>query len=260
MKNYLELVTEIINYGEKREDRTGVGTYSLFGRRLEFNLLEGFPLVTTKKVYFKGVVAELLWMLKGSTNIKFLQENNVHIWDAWADEFGELGPVYGYQWRNYGGLGVDQIKNAIDQIKNNPHSRRILVVTANPGQENQMALPPCPSMFQFYVNGSALSMQVYQRSCDIFLGGPFDIASYALLLSMVASVTGKFPDKLIYVFGDVHLYANHMNQAIEQIGRKPGPLPELVLSKKDNIDDFNFDDIKLIDYSPLPGIKAEIAV
>lgn len=260
MKQYLDLVTEILNHGVKRDDRTGVGTYSLFGKRLEFDLLEGFPLVTTKKVYFKGVVTELLWMLKGSTNVKFLQDNNVHIWDEWADEFGELGPVYGYQWRNYGGYGVDQIKNVIDQIKNKPHSRRILVVTANPAQEHLMALPPCPSMFQFYVDGAKLSMQVYQRSCDIFLGGPFDIASYALLLSIVAKVTGLFPSKLIYVFGDVHLYTNHIEQATLQISREPLPLPKLELSNKSNIDDFGLEDIKLIGYEAHDSIKAPIAV
>ena len=260
MKNYLELVSKIIDQGEKRLDRTGVGTYSLFGERLEFNLKDGFPLVTTKKVFFKGIVTELLWMLKGSTNIKFLKDNGVNIWNDWADEFGELGPVYGYQWRNFNGFGVDQIKNCIDQIKNKPHSRRIMVVTANPAQEHLMALPPCPSMFQFYVGENGLSMQVYQRSCDIFLGGPFDIASYALLLSMVAKVTGLEPYKLIYTFGDVHLYINHLDQAKEQLSRNTLILPKLELSNKDDIDSFSFNDIKLVGYESHPAIKAEIAV
>jgi len=260
MRNYLNLATSILNHGKRRDDRTGTGTLSLFGERLEFDLIEGFPLVTTKKVFFKGVVGELLWMLSGSTNVKPLQEAGVHIWDEWADKDGELGPVYGYQWRNYNGQGVDQIKKVIQQIKTDPTSRRLLVVTANPAQEDKMALPPCPSMFQLYVDGVELSMHVYQRSCDVFLGGPFDIASYALLLSMIAKVTGKYPGKLIFSYGDAHLYLNHVDQAIEQVKRTPRTKPTLELADKTDIFDFTAEDIKLIGYEPHPPIKAAISV
>lgn len=260
VKNYLSLLGKIIIHGDDRMDRTGVGTKALFGRSLKFDMKDGFPLVTTKKVWFKGVVHELLWMLKGDTNIKYLNDNNVHIWDEWADKDGNLGPVYGYQWRNYGGSGVDQIAKAIELINTQPHSRRILVVTGNPAQEKDMKLPPCPYMFQFYVKGNELSMNVYQRSCDFFLGGPFDIASYALLLHMVAMVTNKIPRKLNFFYGDVHLYNNHRAQALEQLSRKPYPLPMIALKPLTNIDDFEAGDIELVDYVSHPTIKAEIAV
>jgi len=258
MKNYLELLNKILEEGEDRKDRTGTGTLSLFGEKLSFDLQQGFPLVTTKKVHFKSIVYELLWILRGDTNIKWLNNNGVTIWNEWADENGNLGPTYGFQMRNFNGQGIDQLNKVINLINNDPHSRRIIMTLTNPTQEAEMKLPPCISMYQFYVSGQELSMQVYQRSCDFFLGGPFDIAQGALLLSLIAKVTNKLPRKLKYVFGDVHLYKNHLNQAKEQLTRTPKYLPTLLLSGL-NIMDFKFEDIQLLGYESWPSIKAEVA-
>lgn len=260
MKSYQELLKKIIRDGTERADRTGVGTYSLFGEQFRHDMKDGFPLLTTKKMFFKGIVHELLWMLRGDTNIKYLNDNDVHIWDLFADENGDLGPVYGKQWRDFNNEGVDQIANAIKLIQTDPFSRRILVVTGNPAQEKQMKLPPCPFLFQFYVDKSELSMHVYQRSCDFFLGGPFDLAQYALLLSMAAAVTGKTPRRLIFSYGDVHLYKNHMNAARELLSRVPFSLPHLEIAAKDDIDEIEFGDIILTGYDSYPAIKADIAV
>lgn len=262
MKNYLKLLNKIVGQGENRKDRTGIGTLSLFGEKLEFDLTQGFPLVTTKKMFFKGIVLELLWILNGDTNIKYLNDNGVHIWDAWADEKGNLGPTYGYQMRNFNGQNVDQFSKVIELIKNDPNSRRILMTLTNPAQESMMKLPPCISMYQFYVSGQELSMQVYQRSCDFFLGGPFDIAQGALLLSLIAEITNKQPKKLEYVFGDVHIYKNHLNQVKEQLTRRPKRLPlvEIEIAKLGSIIEIGPDCVRLLNYESWPTIKAPVAI
>lgn len=260
MKSYLKLLARVYDDGEVRTDRTGIGTRSMFGEKLTFHMGEGFPLLTTKKIYWKGVLHELLWFLSGNTNIKYLQDNSVHIWDEWADGNGDLGPVYGKQWRDFG--GVDQIKEAEKAIKETPDSRRIIVSAWNPGEMKDMALPPCHMLFQFYVSeGRYLDLQLYCRSTDIFLGEPYNIASYSILLHMMAKTTGLIPRKLIQVFGDLHLYENHRRQAMEQIGREPKELPELkIINKRDSVTDYVFDDFVLEGYFPHPHIKAEVAV
>lgn len=259
MKNYIELLTKVLLKGKKRDDRTGTGTLSLFGQHLEFNLTEGFPLVTTKSVFFRGVAHELLWMLSGNTNINYLVENNVHIWDEWANSDGNLGAVYGAQLRNFNGQGIDQIKNVIEQIKKNPNSRRLMVVMYNPAQVDEMALPPCPSLLQYYVDGDELSCHLYQRSADLFLGVPFDIASYALLLEMIAKNTGLKAKKLFISYGDAHIYLNHIEQVKEQLLNNPLKLPTIELPDK-NIFDYTYEDIKLINYKSHGKITAKISV
>ena len=290
MKQYLDLCNYVLENGQKREDRTGTGTISTFGYQMRFNLEEGFPLLTTKKVFYRGIFEELLWFLSGSTNIKPLVDKKVGIWNEWPyekyknssafkgetlDEFiekiredddfakayGELGPVYGKQWRNFN--GVDQISNLIDGLKNNPFSRRHLVVAYNPSEIKDMALPPCHSLFQFYVSADKkkLSCQLYQRSGDVFLGVPFNIASYSLLLCMVAQVCGYEPYEFVHSFGDVHIYLNHLDQIHEQLSRTPRKLPKLVLNKDvKNIFDFKYEDIKIEDYDPYPAIKGAVSV
>lgn len=263
-QQYLDLLKYILENGQKKDDRTGVGTLSVFGTQLRFNLQEGFPLLTTKKLHVKSIIHELLWFLKGETNIKYLKENGVTIWDEWADENGELGPVYGYQWRkwqDYNGGHIDQIQNIIDEIKTNPNSRRLVVSAWNVAQLKEMRLPPCHILFQFYVLDGKLSLQVYQRSADIFLGVPFDIASYSFLLMMVAQVTNLTPYELIYIFGDTHLYLNHIEQAKLQLTREPRPLPKVYLNPEiKNINDFKYEDFIIEGYNPHPRIKADVAV
>ncbi|MFN8944347.1 MAG: thymidylate synthase [Pseudobdellovibrionaceae bacterium] len=264
MKQYHDLLKLALENGSTKSDRTGIGTKSFFGHQMRFNLQEGFPLLTTKKLYTRAIFHELLWFLKGDTNIRYLQENKVTIWDEWADAEGNLGPVYGKQWRSWqtpSGETIDQISNVIEQIKTNPHSRRHLVVAFNPSDVNKMALPPCHAFFQFYVNNGQLSCQLYQRSADIFLGVPFNIASYALLTHMVAQVCGLVPFEFIHTLGDAHLYLNHVEQAKEQLTREPKPLPTLILNQQiKNIFDFQFEDIQVVGYDSHPAIKAEIAV
>lgn len=264
MKQYLEMAQHILDNGVDREDRTGTGIRSIFGHQLRFDLLEGFPLMTTKKIYWKGVAYELLWFLKGDTNIKYLNNNDVHIWDQWADENGDLGKVYGYQWRSWGtknGKTVDQISRVIEQIKENPNSRRLIVNAWNVGELDEMALPPCHLLFQFYVADNKLSCQLYQRSCDTFLGVPFNIASYSLLTHMIAHVVGLEVGEFIWTGGDVHIYQNHFEQINEQLGREPRALPQIKInSETDNIFDIVFEDIELIDYDPHPGIKGKVSV
>ncbi len=263
---YLELLKDILINGRYVEDRTGVGTYSLFGTRMEFDISNRFPLLTTKTVYFKGVIAELLWFLKGDTNVKFLHDNGCHIWDEWADDQGNLGPIYGKQWRDWNNEGIDQIKNAIELLQTDPHSRRIIVSAWNPSQISKMALPPCHMMFQFnveddiYNDERILNCQVYQRSADMFLGVPFNIASYSLLTYMVAKVTGMKPGRLIWVGGDTHIYANHLDQISEQLHRMPYKMPYLELADKESIFDYTMDDIHIHEYKHHPTIKAPVAV
>lgn len=290
MQQYLDLCRHVLEHGEKREDRTGTGTISTFGYQMGFDLTKGFPLLTTKKVFYRGIFEELLWFLSGNTNIKPLVDKKVGIWNEWpydkyskspdfkgetleefiekirddqefADKYGNLGPVYGKQWRDFN--GVDQISQLIEGIKNNPFSRRHLVVAYNPGEVKDMALPPCHSLFQFYVSadGKKLSCQLYQRSGDVFLGVPFNIASYSLLLAMVAQVCDLEPYEFIHTFGDVHIYLNHLDQINEQLSRTPRPLPKLVLNKDvKNIFDFKYEDIKIEDYDPYPAIKGAVSV
>lgn len=260
MDRYLSLLQRVLNEGTTREDRTGVGTLSIFGPRIEFDLGDGFPLVTTKKVFFRGVVEELLWFLRGETNVRSLQAAGVRIWDEWADENGDLGPVYGKQWRHWG--YVDQIANAIHQIRTNPTSRRIVVSAWNVSDLPQMRLEPCHMFFQFYVtNNNKLDCHMYQRSADLFLGVPFNIASYALLTRMIAQVTGKRPGRLIISFGDAHIYLNHIDEVRMQLARLPRELPDVLLNRDiREIDDFTANDIALVGYSPYPPIKAPIAV
>lgn len=290
MQQYLDLCRHVLEHGEKREDRTGTGTISTFGYQMRFDLTKGFPLLTTKKVFYRGIFEELLWFLSGNTNIKPLVDKKVGIWNEWpydkyskspdfkgetleefiekirndqefADKYGNLGPVYGKQWRDFN--GVDQISQLIDGIKNNPFSRRHLVVAYNPGEVKNMALPPCHSLFQFYVSadGKKLSCQLYQRSGDVFLGVPFNIASYSLLLAMVAQVCDLEPYEFVHTFGDVHIYLNHLDQINEQLSRIPRPLPKLVLNKDvKNIFDFKYEDIKIEDYDPYPAIKGAVSV
>jgi thymidylate synthase len=274
MKQYLDLLQKVLDEGVKKSDRTGTGTISIFGPQMRFDLSEGFPLLTTKKLHLRSIIYELLWFLKGDTNIKYLNDNGVRIWNEWADENGDLGPVYGAQWRNWNGDGIDQITHVIEQIKNNPDSRRMLVAAWNPSvlpssgltfAENvaagNAALPPCHAWFQFYVAEGRLSLQMYQRSADIFLGVPFNIASYALLLLMMAQTTGLAPGEFIHTFGDAHIYLNHLDQVKLQLSRKPRKLPAMMLNPGiKNIFDFTFEDFELTDYDPYPHIKGEISV
>lgn len=261
---YLDLMRTVLEQGVDRHDRTGVGTRSIFGHQMRFDLSQGFPLLTTKKLHLRSIIHELLWFLKGDTNIGYLKENSVRIWDEWADENGDLGPVYGYQWRSWpnpSGGSVDQIANVLEQLRTTPQSRRLIVSAWNPAQVDEMKLPPCHCLFQFYVANGRLSCQLYQRSADIFLGVPFNIASYALLLSMVAQVTGLKPGEFIHTLGDAHLYSNHLEQAQEQLSRTPKTPPRLVLNSQVNsLFDFTFDDISIEDYDAHPHIKAEVAV
>jgi len=264
MKAYHQLLEQIIQTGVSKEDRTGTGTLSIFGPQLRFDLNEGFPLLTTKKVHFKSVVYELLWFITGSTNVQYLQENGVSIWDEWADAEGELGPVYGKQWRRWqkpDGSTVDQLAEVVDQLRRNPDSRRLLVSAWNVADIPSMALPPCHAFFQFYVADHKLSCQLYQRSADVFLGVPFNIASYALLTHMVAQVCGLGVGEFVHTMGDAHLYSNHLEQAKLQLSREPRPLPRLVLDPAvKNLDDFEYEHIQLVGYDPHPGIKAPVAV
>lgn len=264
MKQYHELLKHVLENGVKKEDRTGVGTISVFGYQMRFNLQEGFPLVTTKKLHVKSIIYELLWFLQGSTNIEYLKKNGVTIWDEWADENGNLGPVYGYQWRSwpdYKGGQIDQIAQVVEEIKKNPYSRRLVVSAWNVAQIQEMRLPPCHILFQFYVANGKLSCQLYQRSADIFLGVPFNIASYSLLLMMVAQVTGLEPYEFVHTLGDAHLYLNHTEQAKLQLSRDLRPLPKMYLNLDvKNIFDFKYEDFKLEGYNPHPHIKAEVAV
>lgn len=264
MKQYLDLLREIRDNGVTKTDRTGVGTKSIFGHQMRFNLQDGFPLLTTKKVFLKGIIYELLWFLKGDTNIKFLTDHNVHIWDEWADENGDLGYVYGKQWRSWeatDGRVIDQISQVVDLIKNHPDSRRILVTAWNPAEIDKMALPPCHCLFQFYVADGKLSCQLYQRSADTFLGVPFNIASYALLTMMLAQVCGLEPGEFIHTTGDTHIYLNHLEQVNEQLSREPRPLPKMIINPDvKSIFDFKYEDFQLEGYDPYPAIKAPVAV
>ena len=264
MKQYLELLDRILTEGIKKEDRTGTGTVSIFGNQMRFNLEEGFPLLTTKKLHLKSLIYELLWFLRGDTNIKYLKEHGRSIGDEWADENGDLGPVYGHQWRSWpdeNGGTIDQIKNVVNQIRNNPNSRRMIVSAWNVAEVERMALPPCHTMFQFYVANGRLSLQLYQRSADTFLGVPFNIASYALLLQMMAQVTGLKAGDFIHTTGDTHLYLNHIEQAKLQLTRTPRPLPRMVINPDvKDIFDFKFEDFQLEGYDPWPHIKAAVSV
>jgi thymidylate synthase len=259
MKPYLDLVRNVLENGERRSDRTGTGTISLFGAQVRYDLREGFPLLTTKKVLFPAVVRELLWFLRGATNIRDDLTQHTPIWDAWADENGELGPIYGYQWRNWGGTGIDQIKNAIATIRKDPTSRRNIVSAWNVADLPQMKLPPCHLLFQFYVQGGWLDLQLYQRSADIALGVPFNIASYALLLAMVAQETLLQPRFFVHTFGDAHIYLNHVEGLQEQLKRQPLPLPQLRIASKP-IDQLKFEDIELLNYKHHAFIKFEVSV
>ena len=270
MKQYLDLLDRILREGVQKGDRTGTGTISIFGNQMRFNLEEGFPLLTTKKLHLKSIIYELLWFLQGSTNVKYLQEHGVRIWNEWADENGELGPVYGHQWRSwpdYDGGTFDQIQYVLDQIKHNPDSRRMIVSAWNVAEVNKMALPPCHTMFQFYVAPAAdggpsrLSLQLYQRSADTFLGVPFNIASYALLCMMMAQVCGLRPGEFIHTTGDTHLYLNHLDQARLQLTREPRPLPTMRINPDVNdLFSFRYEDFTLENYDPWPHIKAEVSV
>ena len=259
MKQYLDLLRKIKKEGAIKTDRTGTGTKSIFGHQMRFDMADGFPLLTTKKLYTKGIIHELLWFLRGDTNIRYLQENNVHIWDEWADENGDLGPVYGKQWRNF--LGVDQIQNVINQIRKSPDSRRMVVSAWNPAEVDDMALPPCHCLFQFYVADGKLSLQLYQRSADTFLGVPFNIASYALLLLMMAQVCDMKQGEFIHTTGDTHLYLNHLEQADIQLAREPRNLPTMRLNPDvKDLFAFRYEDFVLEGYDPHPHIKAEVSV
>ena len=274
MKQYHDLLKHVLEHGNQKGDRTGTGTLSVFGYQMRFDLAEGFPMVTTKKLHLKSIIHELLWFLKGDTNIAYLQENGVRIWNEWADENGDLGPVYGHQWRNWNSEEIDQIKEVVDTLKNNPNSRRMLVSAWNPSvlpdtsvsfAENvangKAALPPCHAFFQFYVADGKLSCQLYQRSADIFLGVPFNIASYALFTLMMAQVCGYQPGEFIHTFGDAHIYNNHMEQVELQLSRDPRPLPTMKLNPEvKDIFDFTFDDFELLNYDPHPHIKGVVAV
>ena len=264
MKQYLELLNRILTEGTDKGDRTGTGTRSIFGHQMRFHMADGFPLLTTKKLHLKSIIYELLWFLKGDTNVHWLQEHGVRIWNEWADENGELGPVYGHQWRSwpdYNGGSLDQIQMVLDQIRNNPNSRRMIVSAWNVAEVNSMALPPCHTMFQFYVADGKLSLQLYQRSADTFLGVPFNIASYALLLMMMAQVTGLETGDFIHTTGDTHLYQNHLEQARLQLTRTPRPLPTMKLNPDvKDLFSFRFEDFQLENYDPWPHIKAEVSV
>ncbi|OIP03487.1 MAG: thymidylate synthase [Bacteroidetes bacterium CG2_30_32_10] len=263
MRQYLDLMEHVLKNGSKKEDRTGTGTLSVFGYQMRFDLQNGFPLLTTKKLHLKSIIYELLWFLNGDTNIKYLHENGVKIWDEWADVNGDLGPIYGHQWRSWGnnGQNIDQITQIIYQIKNNPNSRRIIVSAWNVGEIEKMALPPCHIMFQFYVANNKLSCQLYQRSADIFLGVPFNIASYSLLTLMIAKVCNLQAGDFIHTFGDAHLYLNHIEQTKLQLTREPMQLPKMIINR--NVEDvfsYKYEDFSLIDYNPHPHIKAPVAV
>jgi thymidylate synthase len=264
MRVYLDLLQHVLDHGVDRGDRTGTGTRSVFGYQMRFDLAAGFPVLTTKKLHLKSIIHELLWFLKGDTNIAYLRENGVTIWDEWADENGDLGPVYGAQWRSWpapDGRHIDQIANLLNQIRANPQSRRLIVSAWNPALVDEMALPPCHCLFQFYVADGKLSCQMYQRSADIFLGVPFNIASYALLTMMVAQVSGLKPGDFVHTLGDAHIYSNHFEQARQQLTRTPGPLPRMRINPDvTDIFDFKYDDFQLIDYVAEPNIKAPIAV
>jgi len=264
MKQYLDLMRHVRDHGIDKSDRTGTGTRSVFGYQMRFDLADGFPLVTTKKLHLRSIIHELLWFLQGDTNIRYLKENGVSIWDEWADAEGNLGPVYGAQWRSWptaDGRHIDQIRQLLEQIRNNPDSRRLIVSAWNVGELENMALPPCHAFFQFYVADGRLSLQLYQRSADIFLGVPFNIASYALLLMMVAQVTGLQPGEFIHTLGDAHLYSNHLEQVETQLARDPLPLPKMQLNPEiDDLFDFRFEDFELQDYRFHPHIKAPVAV
>ena len=264
MQAYLELLDRIIRDGAEKDDRTGIGTLSLFGAQMRFDLADGFPLVTTKKIHLRSVIHELLWFLRGDTNVKYLHDHDVTIWDEWADAAGELGPIYGAQWRCWraadGGV-VDQVRNVVEEIRANPDSRRLIVSSWNVGEIERMAIPPCHTLFQFYVAGGRLSCQLYQRSADYFLGVPFNIASYALLTMMVAQVTDLEPGEFVHSFGDVHLYRNHLEQARTQLSRTPRPLPQMRLRRDvDGLFAFRYEDFELVGYDPYPAIKAPVAV
>lgn len=264
MQQYLNLLNHVMNHGDKKNDRTGTGTFSIFGYQMRFDLSEKFPLLTTKKVHLKSVIYELLWFLKGSTNIKYLQDNGVSIWDEWADENGDLGPVYGSQWRSWrthDNRSIDQIEKLISDLKTNPDSRRLIVSAWNVAEIENMKLPPCHCFFQFYVANNKLSCQLYQRSADIFLGVPFNIASYALLTLMIAQVVNLEPGEFVHTLGDAHIYSNHFDQVNEQLKREPKELPTMhINSNVKNIFDFKFEDFKLSDYDPYPPIKAPVAI
>lgn len=264
MVQYLNLLDHILKHGVRKDDRTGTGTISVFGYQMRFDLQEGFPLLTTKKLHLKSIIHELLWFLKGETNIRYLNENGVTIWDEWADANGELGPVYGYQWRSWptaDGRHIDQISRVVDSLKNNPDSRRHIVSAWNVGEIENMALPPCHVLFQFYVANGKLSCQLYQRSADVFLGVPFNIASYALLTMMMAQVCGYEPGEFVHTLGDTHIYLNHIEQVKLQLTREPRKLPRMVINPEvKSIFDFKFTDFKLEDYNPHPHIKGDIAV
>jgi len=274
MKQYLDLLETVLEKGVVKTDRTGTGTMSIFGPQLRFDLSDGFPLLTTKKLHLKSIIYELLWFLAGDTNIKYLQENGVRIWNEWADDNGDLGPVYGAQWRNWNNDGIDQISDVIEQIKNNPDSRRLIVSAWNPSvmpqsdntfsqnvAEGRAALPPCHAWFQFYVANGKLSVQMYQRSADIFLGVPFNVASYSLLLMMVAQVTGLEPGEFVHTFGDAHIYLNHMEQVNLQLSRQPKTLPKIIINPSvKNIFDFTYNDFSVEGYDPYPTIKGEISI
>ena len=264
MKQYLELLNCILNEGTRKSDRTGTGTLSVFGHQMRFDMAEGFPLLTTKKLHLKSIIYELLWFLRGDTNVKYLHDHGVSIWDEWADENGELGPIYGHEWRSwpdYQGGTIDQIANVVDQIRRTPDSRRMIVSAWNVAEVDSMALPPCHTMFQFYVAEGRLSLQLYQRSADTFLGVPFNIASYALLLQMMAQVTGLQPGEFIHTTGDTHLYLNHLDQARLQLTRTPRKLPRMAINPDvKSIFDFTYEDFSLEGYDPWPHIKAEVSV
>ncbi len=264
MKQYLDLLSHVLENGVEKKDRTGTGTISVFGYQMRFDLADGFPVLTTKKLHLKSIIHELLWFLQGSTNVRYLQENGVRIWNEWADDQGELGPIYGYQWRswpNYDGGNIDQISQVINSLKNNPDSRRHIVSAWNVGDLNNMKLPPCHILFQFYVANGELSCQLYQRSADIFLGVPFNIASYALLLKMVAQVTGLKPGTFVHTLGDAHIYLNHVDQVRTQLSRDPMPLPSMVINNEvKDIFDFKYDDFQLVNYNSHPHIKGEISI
>lgn len=261
MQQYLDLLRDIMENGVDKMDRTGVGTRSVFGRQMRFDLSKGFPLVTTKKVHLKSIIYELLWFLRGETNVKYLQEHGVRIWNEWADENGELGPVYGSQWRNWNGEGIDQIAEVINTLKTKPNDRRMIVSAWNVGKIAEMHLPPCHMMFQFYVANNKLSCMLYQRSCDMFLGVPFNIASYALLTMMVAQVCGFEPGEFIHTLGDTHIYHNHFEQVKEQLSHTPYPLPQMKINPNvKDINDFKYEDFELVNYQSYDTIKAKVAV
>ncbi|MBR1915247.1 MAG: thymidylate synthase [Alphaproteobacteria bacterium] len=261
MRQYLDLLNDIMENGVDKMDRTGVGTRSVFGRQMRFDLSQGFPLVTTKKVHLKSIIHELLWFIKGDTNIKYLQDNGVRIWNEWADENGDLGPVYGAQWRNWNSDGIDQLQDVINRIKNTPNDRRMIVSAWNPSQIGQMKLPPCHMMFQFYVANGKLSCMLYQRSCDMFLGVPFNIASYALLTMMIAQVCDLKPGEFIHTLGDTHIYHNHFDQVRLQLSRTPLKLPIMKINPNvKDINDFKFEDFELVGYESYGVIKAQVAV